>query len=143
MPTFKPYVYALDDSQKGFFEYNKLTKEKNSTTLTAKRIQPQYYNQSMIAHSFEYELEIVAQFTGCSYVIQEYGVNHTPIKTTEGFYQPKLENSGIFYLDEKTRSVEIFFEDGRHSAWYYSGDIIQLPRLLYSGFVQYQPMRIL
>ncbi|MBQ4098050.1 MAG: helix-turn-helix transcriptional regulator [Clostridia bacterium] len=139
------FVYALDDSQKGFFEYSKLTKEKNSTSLTAKRIQPKFFDETYIDHSFEYELEIIANFTGCSYVIEEWGVNNTPIKTTEGFYLSKIKNqphSGIFYLDEKTRFIRLIFEDGTLTTAYVVGDHIPVPELQPSGFVTNGPFAI-
>lgn len=133
------FVYALDDSQKGFFEYSKLTKEQNSTTLTAKRLQPKFFDETYIDHSFDYELEIIANFTGCSYVIEEWGVDE-PIKTTEGFYLSEIKNqphSGIFYLDEKSRCVRLIFEDGILTTAYTAGDHIHVPKLHHSGFVEY------
>jgi hypothetical protein len=100
----------------------------------------------MIDHSFEYEVNIIANFTGCSYVIQEKGVNHTPIKTTNGFYLSQINNEitpGWLYVDDKTRSVQIVYEDGVLSSEYIVGDYIQVPKLTYSRFVEYHYIRIL
>ena len=94
------YVYALDNSEKGFFEYGKITHEQPTLTLSTKWIKEKDFAQKRFAHSFDYDLVISASYVHGPFEIREFDKDGRRIKSSE--YYSFYELPAIFYLDEST-----------------------------------------
>ena len=89
-----------------------------------------YVNDEKTSHSTDVEVEINADFVNAPIEIMEFDVNHVCINRIP------FGERYLIMLNEKTRYIQLLYEDGRFSTFYAPGEEIFTIRILETGFVQ-------
>lgn len=124
------YVYAVKNENNGYYLYDTITKDKPSVKLMTKYITDIYVNDEKTSHSTDVEVEINADFVNAPIEIMEFDVNHVCINRIP------FGERYLIMLNEKTRYIQLLYEDGRFSTFYAPGEEIFTIRILETGFVQ-------
>ncbi len=124
------YIYAIRNGNNGYYLHDTLHKERTSTQLTAKYVTDIYVNDQEKSHSTDVELKINLHFVSVPIEIREFNKDNVWIKTSP------YGESFVIMLDDESRYIKLFYDDGCFSDIYTPGDRIFTVRVLPSGFVE-------